>query len=89
MRGAEPPAAAAAHLTRQGIVEGAGRLAVNVGTVALLGCGGLLVIAGRISVGALLAGALRGGCGLGRTAAQSSSWRAPPRASGACPASAC
>lgn len=30
----------------QGIVEGAGRLAVNVGTVALLGLGGLLVGAG-------------------------------------------
>lgn len=29
--------------TLQGIVEGAGRLAVNVGTVALLGLGGLLV----------------------------------------------
>ena len=41
---------------RQGIVEGAGRLAVNVGTMALLGFGGLLVIQGRISVGALLAG---------------------------------
>ncbi|PSC68391.1 ABC transporter permease [Micractinium conductrix] len=39
----------------QGIVEGAGRLAVNVGTMALLGFGGLLVIQGRISVGALLA----------------------------------
>lgn len=40
----------------QGIVEGAGRLAVNVGTVALLGFGGMLVIQDRISVGALLAG---------------------------------
>ncbi|KAL4429575.1 hypothetical protein ABPG77_008624 [Micractinium sp. CCAP 211/92] len=39
----------------QGIVEGAGRLAVNVGTVALLGFGGMLVIQDRISVGALLA----------------------------------
>ncbi|PRW60036.1 ABC transporter B family member 28 isoform X2 [Chlorella sorokiniana] len=39
----------------QGIVEGSGRLAVNVGTVALLGLGGLLVLQGRISVGALLA----------------------------------
>lgn len=37
-------------------MEGAGRLAVNVGTVALLGFGGMLVIRGRISVGALLAG---------------------------------
>lgn len=37
-------------------MEGAGRLAVNVGTVALLGFGGLLVLKGRISVGSLLAG---------------------------------
>lgn len=40
----------------QGVVEGAGRLAVNVGTVALLGFGGMLVIQNKISVGALLAG---------------------------------
>ena len=40
----------------QGAVEGAGRLAVNVGTVALLGLGGLLVVQGKLSVGALLAG---------------------------------
>jgi ATP-binding cassette, subfamily B, bacterial len=39
----------------QGTVEGAGRLAVNVGTLSLLGLGGMLVIAGRISLGALLA----------------------------------
>lgn len=39
----------------QGVVEGAGRLAVNVGTLMLLGLGGLLVISGRISLGSLLA----------------------------------
>lgn len=39
----------------QGIVEGAGRLAVNIGTVALLGFGGLLVINNKLSVGTLLA----------------------------------
>lgn len=38
----------------QGLVEGAGRLAVNVGTVSLLGLGGALVLAGRISLGTLL-----------------------------------
>lgn len=42
-------------------MEGAGRLAVNVGTVALLGLGGMLVIQNRISVGALLAGEQVGG----------------------------
>jgi ABC-type multidrug transport system fused ATPase/permease subunit len=54
----------------QGVVEGAGRLAVNVGTVALLGFGGWLVIQGRISVGALLAGGWSGrdGCGSRRSA---------------------
>ena len=41
--------------TFQGIVEGAGRLAVNVGTLSLLGLGGALVLAGRISLGTLLA----------------------------------
>jgi len=45
----------------QGVVEGAGRLAVNVGTVALLGFGGMLVIQNKISVGALLAGGWVGG----------------------------
>ena len=39
----------------QGIVEGAGRLAVNIGTLSLLGLGGAFVIAGRISLGTLLA----------------------------------
>ncbi|KAL4458414.1 hypothetical protein ABPG75_013279 [Micractinium tetrahymenae] len=39
----------------QGIVEGTGRLAVNVGTMSLLGLGGMLVIQNKISVGALLA----------------------------------
>lgn len=39
----------------QGAVEGAGRLAVNVGTLSLLSIGGLLVILGRISLGSLLA----------------------------------
>ncbi|GAB4822090.1 hypothetical protein N2152v2_009136 [Parachlorella kessleri] len=38
----------------QGLVEGAGRLAVNVGTIALLGLGGLLVIRGQLTVGTLL-----------------------------------
>jgi ABC-type multidrug transport system fused ATPase/permease subunit len=39
----------------QGAVEGAGRLAVNVGTLSLLGLGGYLVLQGRISLGTLLA----------------------------------
>ncbi len=39
----------------QGVVEGAGRLAVNIGTLSLLALGGALVIAGRISLGTLLA----------------------------------
>lgn len=38
----------------QGAVEGGGRLAVNVGTLTLLGVGGYLVLLGRISVGTLL-----------------------------------
>ena len=41
--------------TFQGIVEGAGRLAVNVGTLSLLALGGVLVLSGRISLGTLLA----------------------------------
>lgn len=39
----------------QGMVESAGRLAVNIGTVALLGVGGVLVLRGKITVGTLLA----------------------------------
>lgn len=39
----------------QGIVEGAGRLAVNAGTLSLLGFGGALVVTGKISLGSLLA----------------------------------
>jgi ABC-type multidrug transport system fused ATPase/permease subunit len=39
----------------QGSVEGSGRLAVNAGTLALLGLGGVLVLQGHITVGTLLA----------------------------------
>lgn len=38
----------------QGLVEGAGRLAVNVGTISLLGFGGLLVLQGKLTLGGLL-----------------------------------
>lgn len=39
----------------QGLVEGAGRFAVNMGALSLLAIGGVLVLAGRMEVGTLLA----------------------------------
>lgn len=39
----------------QGLVEGAGRFAVNMGALSLLAIGGVLVLSGRMQVGTLLA----------------------------------
>lgn len=39
----------------QGLVEGAGRFAVNMGALSLLAIGGVLVLAGKMQVGTLLA----------------------------------
>ena len=39
----------------QGLVEGAGRFAVNMGALSLLAIGGVLVLGGRMEVGTLLA----------------------------------
>ena len=39
----------------QGLVEGAGRFAVNMGALSLLAIGGVLVLAGKMEVGTLLA----------------------------------
>ena len=41
--------------TFQGLVEGAGRFAVNMGALSLLAVGGVLVLSGKMQVGTLLA----------------------------------
>eukprot|EP00889_Picochlorum_renovo_P008405 jgi/Picre1/35435/NNA_002897.t1 len=41
--------------TFQGLVEGAGRFAVNMGALSLLTVGGVLVLSGKMQVGTLLA----------------------------------